>query len=452
MDKVSQSEQLNPVASYPKPGPAPVRPIWDGEKAAPPIVVAPPEDPNETRWNRELAFGPVRNSNRITGLDAARGVALFGMIAVHILPAYNEYTGRPTLIWQASAGHAAPLFAVLTGVAIALLTGANNPHTGRRLLRSRVTLAVRAIFILLLGLSINELRLPVYNILPYYGLMFLFAIPLVSLRIRTLLSLALGWALLGPAAAFFINSHIDYTTTYNPNFTSLFQLTSDTLITLFEGGTYPLITWMTYILVGIAIGRLNLRWMSTQVSLIVCGAGLTLTAIFASTFLVDFLGGFAKLFHYTKDYKVEDITNVLDYGPDGHMPTDTWWWLTVNGPHTNTPCNLLTCTGLSLMVIGSMLVISRMLNHLLDPLIAAGSMTLTLYTIHLVLFSFFDVSIHDAPVIWFLAQAFGALILASTWLSMAKKGPIESVVSRLCRFISRVIVPNPPQPVIVDQK
>lgn len=448
----SQPEEERSVTSGPIPGPAPVRPIWDGEKATLPPVYSPPPEPTAPRWNKDLAFGPARNPRRITGLDAARGVALLGMVAVHILPAYNEYTGHPTFVWQACAGRAAALFAVLTGVTIALLTGASYPHTGRRLNRSRVALATRAVVILLLGLAIDQLDLPVYNILPYYGLMFLFAIPLVTLRIRSLLLVTAALAVIGPLVVFFTNSRIDFTTTLNPNFTSLFTLPTDTLLTLFVGGTYPLATWMTYIVAGMVIGRLKLRWLLTQARLIVFGAVVSVVAGFASTVLIDYSGGFANLYYNTDGYDVGDIVDVIDYGPEGHMPTNTLWWLAVNGPHTGTTFDLLTCTGLAILIIGSMLVISRTLNELLYPLIAAGSMTLTLYTVHLLLFSFFGDSIENAPIIWFIVQVAAALLGAAAWQLIVEKGPLESMVSKFCRFVSRTLIPDPPEPVTIEGK
>lgn len=434
----------------PAPGPAGVRPIWDGEKAAPPPVYSPPPEPTGSTWSKDLAFGPSINPKRITGLDAARGCALLGMMAVHILPSYNVYTGHPTMIWQIFAGHAAALFAVLAGLTVALVTGGNNPYTGRKMRRSRVSLAARAVVILLLGLAIDELNLPVYDILPYYGLMFLAAIPLTGVRIRTLLAVASTFILLGPVVVFFTNARIGYTTTYNPNFTSLLDMPADTLLTLVVGGTYPLMTWMSYICIGLAVGRLNLRWLLTHVRLIVGGAGVAFVGAFLSSVLIDYLGGFANLYYYTDGYDTDDIIDVLDYGPDGHLPTDTLWWLAINGPHTDTTADLLTSAGLAVSAIGSLLVVTRMLKDLLFPLIAAGSMTLTLYVAHLLAFVGFADSIDYAPVLWFITQMVVALLFASAWQLVRGRGPLESLVSNFCRWISHVFVPEPPQPVTID--
>lgn len=52
---------------------------------------------------------------RITGIDAARGIALVGMLAIHVMPQFND-DFEPTLVWQVASGTSAALFALLAGV------------------------------------------------------------------------------------------------------------------------------------------------------------------------------------------------------------------------------------------------------------------------------------------------------------------------------------------------
>ena len=59
---------------------------------------------------------------RLVGVDATRGVALLGMMAVHALISFDEEE-PPTVMYSLSAGRAAAVFAVLAGVGIAFLTG-----------------------------------------------------------------------------------------------------------------------------------------------------------------------------------------------------------------------------------------------------------------------------------------------------------------------------------------
>ncbi|BAS08300.1 hypothetical protein AHiyo4_17220 [Arthrobacter sp. Hiyo4] len=55
---------------------------------------------------------------RLRGIDAARGLALLGMMATHLLPTFEANADlTPTWIGLTFSGRAAALFAVLAGVA-----------------------------------------------------------------------------------------------------------------------------------------------------------------------------------------------------------------------------------------------------------------------------------------------------------------------------------------------
>lgn len=431
------------------PGPSDVRPIWDGEEAKLPTSISGLSELGPSKWSTDRAFGPRFSPQRIVGLDAARGAAVIGMIAVHLLPACNEYTGEPTAIWKMCAGNAAALFAVLAGISVALSTGANNPHVGIKWRRSCVSLVTRALLTLVIGLALDQLDVDVYNILPYYGVMFLLAVPLTRLRIRHLLELAFLFAFIGPLVVFATNSRVDYVTILNPNFHNLFETPLDVVITLFVGGTYPVVTWMTYLCLGMAVCRMNLKWLTTQAQLTVCGAVIAAASAIFTTFALDYGGGFSKLYEQTDGYSASDILEVFNFGPDGHLPTDTAWWLAISGPHTGTTPSIMLSAGVAMFIIGVLLIISRTLSGLLFPLVAAGSMSLTLYVSHLLLFVPFLDSIYDHAVIWFFAQILSMLLLSSAWYYTVGKGPLESLVAMVCRRMGKMVVPPSPKPVDV---
>lgn len=431
------------------PGPSDVRPIWDGEETKLPTSISGLSELGPSKWSTDRAFGPRFSPQRIVGLDAARGAAVIGMIAVHLLPACNEYTGEPTAIWKMCAGNAAALFAVLAGISVALSTGANNPHVGIKWRRSCVSLVTRALLTLVIGLALDQLDVDVYNILPYYGVMFLLAVPLTRLRIRHLLELAFLFAFIGPLVVFATNSRVDYVTILNPNFHNLFETPLDVVITLFVGGTYPVVTWMTYLCLGMAVCRMNLKWLTTQAQLTVCGAVIAAASAIFTTFALDYGGGFSKLYEQTDGYSASDILEVFNFGPDGHLPTDTAWWLAISGPHTGTTPSIMLSAGVAMFIIGVLLIISRTLSGLLFPLVAAGSMSLTLYVSHLLLFVPFLDSIYDHAVIWFFAQILSMLLLSSAWYYTVGKGPLESLVAMVCRRMGKMVVPPSPKPVDV---
>src|SRR5690606_29876798 len=87
----------------------------------------------------------AHGTRRLVGVDAARGAALLGMIAVHSL-SEADAAGRPTVEYTVVSGRAAALFGVLAGVGVAFLTGRRQVAQSAR--RATVAgLAVRALLI-----------------------------------------------------------------------------------------------------------------------------------------------------------------------------------------------------------------------------------------------------------------------------------------------------------------
>ena len=122
----------------------------------------------------------IRPTRRLVGIDAARGLALVGLMAIHILPSWNEETGEASFTWRVFSGDSAALFALLAGVGLALTSGGRHPHEGKAMTADRIGLAVRAVLIAIVGLWIGTLMPedpPAYSILLYYGVFSLLAIP-----------------------------------------------------------------------------------------------------------------------------------------------------------------------------------------------------------------------------------------------------------------------------------
>src|SRR5262245_40639853 len=107
---------------------------------------------------------------RIVGVDAARGAALLGMIATHVIPDFDDQ-GRLTTAHLIAAGRAAAAFAVLAGVALTLVTA--------RAAHPRTSTCVRAVCIGAIGLALGVTATPVAVILPYYAVLFVLAVPLL---------------------------------------------------------------------------------------------------------------------------------------------------------------------------------------------------------------------------------------------------------------------------------
>jgi len=86
--------------------------------------------------------------------------------------------------------------------------------------------------------------------------------------------------------------------------------------------------------------------------------------------------------------------------------------------------------GIAMAWLGLSLLItrSRLARRALGPLAAAGAMTLTLYTAHVVVLeasSFLE----DHPIQLFFVLAYVALSFAVLWRQGGRRGPLEAVVT-----------------------
>ncbi|ANE02985.1 heparan-alpha-glucosaminide N-acetyltransferase domain-containing protein [Corynebacterium crudilactis] len=393
-------------------------------------------------YRAEEEYGAERqwSKGRIIGINVARGLALFGMFSVHTLDPWNEEAERVTVLWMMTAGNAAALFAVLAGVGIALSTGGSKGLRPERRIHARVQLFVRALLILFIGLLSNLwLDPPVFNILPYYAVLFLLASLFLGVRKRTLCTWALLIMLAGPIAQYFVRSAEPYERILSPVPADLISNPADVLGTLLFTGTYPVTTWSAYMLVGLALGRMQLNRIQVQRGLFGFGAFAAVSGWLMSRMAVNFLGGYEGMLYSEVRITQEMVEAFLTEGPDEDLPTSSFWWLTVAGPHTNTFFSLLLSTGVAVSVLGATLLICRVFPRLLWPLAAAGSMTLTLYVCHMAFLHFYAIGDYSTDQELNLAlaiQILGVLIISGLWSLLFRRGPLEWLVGELSKRIA----------------
>jgi hypothetical protein len=127
----------------------------------------------------------------------------------------------------------------------------------------------------------------------------------------------------------------------------------------------------------------------------------------------------------------------------GTVPTDTWWWLAVEAPHTGTPVDLAHTTGTALAVLGAALLVARVAPVALWPLAAVGAMPLTLYTLHVTALAVFPpeaaatvgVSAETLLVVHLLAAlAIGTAVRAGGW-----RGPVEVAVGAVSGSVREAV-------------
>ncbi len=358
-------------------------------------------------------------ASRLQGVDAARGTALLGMVAIHVLPGQAD-DGSLTLVEQLASGRSAATFAVLAGVGLAL--GSQRGGPGGWGVRERLALLLRAALLGGVGLALGLLDSGVAVILAYYALLFVLVQPFLTWTPRRLMVLALGVALVVPVASQAVRDRLPDRDVDNPDPSRLADpgpLLSELALT----GYYPAAAWVAYLLLGLGVGRLALQRTRTATGVAVAGAGLLVAAAGVSRLLLGPFGGADEL----------GPAAVLDRGFFGNVPTDSRWWLAVDAPHSTTPLDLIGTAGAALLVLGTGLLLARRAGLLLAPLAAAGSMPLSLYSAHVLLLGLTDT---DDPGRYYVVQVVVGLAAALAWRRLVGRGPLEAVLALLSRAVT----------------
>lgn len=369
----------------------------------------------------------------MTGIDAARGIALFGMMSTHIFPLYSSSTSNATWIALFFSGRASGLFAVVAGIGLAFLTGGSSPHRDGALAADRRGIVIRALIIALTGLVLGGVETNIAIILFHYGILFLVALPFTGLPFKALAAWAVAWTLLSPAAAYLlrplVRENVDPSSLgANPTFEHFFEprtLFADVFLT----GYYPVLQWLSFVLIGMAIGRLNLRRLGVQLGLL--GAGLA-TAIMAKLISAELLGrgGGLQALLRTPDGNAYPLETMLNVGLTGINQSGSWWWLAVSAPHSGAPLDLLHVAGSATATIAICFLVTRKYPNLLLPLSATGAMTLTLYSLHIAVMSAAG-QLNPSPdaVQLFWVQVVIAVGLGILFHRLKVRGPLELLIS-----------------------
>lgn len=358
------------------------------------------------------------------------------MMATHLLPTFESNANlTPTWIGLIFSGRAAALFAVLAGIGLALSTGKQVPAEGARLGAARRGIALRAAVIAAVGLTLGGLEVNLAIILVHYAVLFLCVLPFLGLTPKALCAWAAGWILVSPVLAYLLRpwllaSNPPLKLGHNPSWEDL-STPGPLLGDLFLTGYYPVFQWMSYLLVGLLIGRLPLTRALVPWLLV---AGGTVLAVFTKSLGVTAMeswGGRAAL---------EDVLNAPNYPLDSVLQVNltgvaqegSWWWLATAAPHSGTTLDLAHTSGVAAAVVGACLLLGRLADwldlDLLLPLRGPGAMTLTLYTVHVWVVAGFYLK--PLPAGWtedgmYFAHAATAIIVGTVFVLLKWRGPLE---------------------------
>ncbi|WP_062211709.1 heparan-alpha-glucosaminide N-acetyltransferase domain-containing protein [Demequina oxidasica] len=340
---------------------------------------------------------------RIEGLDVARALAILGMFGAHV----GDHQSENGWAWlTVTHGRPSALFAILAGVSISLMLTRKAGVTGDLAPASAVThtrwrVAVRGIILMVLGLVLSELGTPVIVILTNLGVMFLLSV--IAFRWQV------WWLWVGAAVCFVLGQLAVRTVATGAGNVGLYDLP---VVGKLWFETYPAISWMGYILAGMAIGRLTLTARRTQVLLGVVGvAGLL-------------------------------IVKMVEVVAGGAVRTDDSLWLSTEA-HSYSPLEMAGNLASACLVIAVCLWAAQAARPAVWPLIAAGSMALTLYVAHLIVIAAVgDEVVYEATNVAYAVLCLSAILFASLWRWLVGQGPLEKLLSVASMAAANAVVGN----------
>lgn len=395
-------------AAAPSPGPAP---------AVPPASTDAPG-----------AAGP--STARLLGVDLARGLAVFGMYAAHVGPdpAQGGVVGH---LMELAHGRASALFAFLAGFSIMLITGRRTPRTGRAGRQAVAKVVIRALVLLLLGTALTLTGTPVEVILAFYGLYFLLVLPLHRLAAAPLAIIAAAGALVLPQILYVVQQTLS---SREPGGIWTWPANADGLVSLLFTGSYPALTWIPFVIAGMAVARLDLAATAVRTRLAITGAVLAVLGYGGSFLALHLVPGALKALGESA------------WGEGGSAASawwsDTWGYpsggtpagLLVASPHSETTLSVLANTGVALAVLmGCLAAVDAFprLRRLARPVIAVGSMSLSAYVFHVLGIRLLGIEeLPGSPLHVLLAFIAAVSVLATLWSRRFRRGPLEWLLGK----------------------
>jgi uncharacterized membrane protein YeiB len=354
-----------------------------------------------SRWVR------LNGPGRVAGVDLARGLAVLGMFAAHLLWIREPFAWTDASTWVAVVeGRSSILFATLAGVSIGLAAGGRTPPAGEELRTARLRLIVRAVLLWVIGIALVLTGVPVYVILPAYALLFFLAVPLVSLDARTLLILAAVLAVVMPVVQVALDD------------LPLWRTASGDALSHALGWHYPFTTWIAFLVAGLGVARAGIRRTVVQLRMLGAGAALAIAG-----------------------YAADAATGVA--APDEGSSYLAALWTA--RPHSTGLLEVVGSGGFALAVLAACLLACRtVVVWIVLPLRAVGAMPLTAYVGQLLVWAAIATAVlgragdlagfRDLEPFWPLALS--TLVLCTAWALLIGRGPLEWVVDRSSRLVA----------------
>lgn len=341
---------------------------------------------------------------RIAAVDLARAVAVVGMVVFNFswmlepedVPASVQFVGEHL------SGRFAALFVLLAGVSISLAARS----IPRAALRRR--LGRRAIALAATGLALASLWPS--DILHFYALFLVLAIALLEARSSTLLAVA-GVLVVGSVGLHTVLDHnIGWDWSDDYEYAALFTPALFFRHLVFNG-MHSLFPWASFLLVGMVVGRANLRSHAVQLNLGLIGLWLCVVGEVSAMTVLAVVEPFS-----TPQW-------VIDLGSVYAWPTQFPF--------------VLSALGFALIAISLAARVERRWGGdapLLAPALAVGRSALSLYVLHaaggvivLARSDLFPIAT-ASDVVGCSALFLGPALILATWWDGRRGGPLERLL------------------------
>ncbi len=298
-------------------------------------------------------------------------------------------------------GRPSALFALLAGVGLAFMTRrARESGDPAEWQRQRTRIVKRSLVLYIFGWVLTFVGTPIAVILSAYAVMFVLMLPFLKVRTPALLAWAAGIVLVAQLPVLAVRQQIGEA--------SLWRVTPGIgeLLT----GYYPAISWIAYLLVGLAVGRAGLRSLRTQ--LILLGAGVAVAAL-----------------GYGAGALLQDLIRPA--------PNSLTELLVSTQPHADSAVEMIGNTGVAVAVVGLCLLLTRAKVGavLLTPVSASGAMSLTVYSLHIIYIAILgsDAVFYPESNWPLIALVVGTFVFATCWQLLWGQGPFERAMHAMIR-------------------
>lgn len=387
---------------------------------------------------------------RLTGLDAARALAMIGMLIAHFVES-GTGEGFASDVRDFMDGRAMPLFMLLGGVGISFLT-ARSAQPDRDLL-------TRAAILLPAGLALQEVTTDIAIILQYYAVFFVAAIALRRLGDSGLLIAAAGVMAIGAAT----KQTLAPTLPSYSGWQGLATFVDPGLWwAIVLNGYYPFFPAGAFLLVGMWLGRRRLDAPRMASNLVLVGLVLALMGSWVGAWIGDQVGASGVLIDATGQASLEASlleryaeSEALtleeaaariqaDFPPtdegrsgleelanrlESDRPGFRWQRLFDAEGHSQMPAWVIGTIGSSLAVIGVALATTK--RRSLTGLVVLGQASLTFYVAQAVVINWTPprstTSIGQEYLLC-LGLTLAFLAFAFTWRIWFERGPFESLL------------------------